>query len=64
LCVYKKKKKSRNSFRNSRVLWCISIIPALRRLRKEDHESKASVGHISRPCLKKTKTNERQKRKK
>jgi hypothetical protein len=37
---------------------CTPIIPALRRLRKEDHEFKASwllVGYTVRPCLKKKK---------
>jgi hypothetical protein len=28
------------------------VIPALRKLRKEDCEFKASMGYIARPCLK------------
>jgi hypothetical protein len=32
---------------------CFSpVIPALRRLRQEEHEFKASLGHIQRPYLK------------
>jgi hypothetical protein len=33
--------------------WCISVIPALTRLRQEDLE--ASLGYIVRPYLKRTK---------
>jgi hypothetical protein len=35
-------------------------IPALRRLRQEDLEFKASLGYITRPCLK-TKTKQKTK---
>jgi hypothetical protein len=31
---------------------CMPVIPALRRLRQEDHEFKTSLGYIARPCLK------------
>jgi hypothetical protein len=33
----------------------MSVTPALRRLRQEDHEIKASLGYTARPCLKKRK---------
>jgi hypothetical protein len=34
-------------------VWCFSpAIPALRRLRQEDHEFKASLDYTERPCLK------------
>jgi hypothetical protein len=32
----------------------MSVIPALRRLRKEDCKFKASLDYLVRPCLKKT----------
>jgi hypothetical protein len=35
------------------VWWCTPVIPAFGRLRQEDHEFKASLGHIARLCLKK-----------
>jgi hypothetical protein len=33
----------------------MSIIPVLRRLRQKDHQIKANLGYIMRPCLKKKK---------
>jgi hypothetical protein len=37
--------------RGSQAWWCILIIPALRRLRQEDLEFKASQGYIVRKLL-------------
>jgi hypothetical protein len=36
--------------------WYIPAIPALRRLRQEDHEFKICLGYVTKPCLKKIKT--------
>jgi hypothetical protein len=36
-------------------MWCIPIIPALGKLRRGDHELKANMSFIVRPCLKKKK---------
>jgi hypothetical protein len=33
------------------VWWCVSIIPALRRLRQEDQEFQGSLGYIARDHL-------------
>jgi hypothetical protein len=30
----------------------VPLIPALRRLRQEDHEDKATLGYVVRPCHK------------
>jgi hypothetical protein len=38
------------------VWWYTFVKPALRRLRKEDHEIEVSLGYTVRPCLKHTKT--------
>jgi hypothetical protein len=35
------------------------VIPALKRLRYEDHEFKASLGYIVKHCLKKRKTHKK-----
>jgi hypothetical protein len=35
--------------------WCMPVIPALLRLRQEDHKFKTSLGYIARPCLEKKK---------
>jgi hypothetical protein len=35
--------------------WLVPVIPALRRMRREDDEFQASLGYIVRPCLKKKK---------
>jgi hypothetical protein len=38
---------------------CISVIPALRRLRQKTHEFKASLGYTDRPYLKRPKQNKK-----
>jgi hypothetical protein len=35
------------------VWWYTPVIPALRKLRQEDHKFKVSLGYIERPCLEK-----------
>jgi hypothetical protein len=47
---YKKKKKSQG---RSQVWWYMPVISALRRLRQEDGEFKASLGYTAGPSLKK-----------
>jgi hypothetical protein len=42
--------------RQKPVLWYSPVIPAHRRLKQENHEFKASLGYIVRPCQKKNKT--------
>jgi hypothetical protein len=34
-------------------MWCIPVIPAIRRLRQKDHKFEASMDCTGRPCLKK-----------
>jgi hypothetical protein len=41
--------------RRSWAWWFISVIPALGRLRKEDHQFEVSLCYIGRPCTKKQK---------
>jgi hypothetical protein len=47
----------------SQAWWCTPVIPALRRLRQEDHEFEVDLSIIVRPCLKK-KTKKKKNRKK
>jgi hypothetical protein len=35
--------------------WYLSVISTLRRLRQEDHNFKAILGYITKPCFKNTK---------
>jgi hypothetical protein len=50
---FSKYKKEKNS---SRAWLLIPLIPTLGRPKKLNHKLEASLGHITRPCLKKTKT--------
>jgi hypothetical protein len=43
--------------RRSLAWWHMTVIPALGRLRQDDHEVKDSLVYIVRPCLKKKKDN-------
>jgi hypothetical protein len=51
------RKGSKSTFKNFNLArygsLCLSLIPALRRPKHKDHEFKASLGYIVRPCLKK-----------
>jgi hypothetical protein len=40
------------------VWWCTAVIPALGRLREEDHEFKAILGCIARACFQKKEAEE------
>jgi hypothetical protein len=46
------------------VWWYTSIIPAVRRLRQEDLEFKASLGYTAKPCLKKENKKKRKEKEK
>jgi hypothetical protein len=35
--------------------WCTSVIPAVRKLRKENQDFEATLVYIGKPCFKKTK---------
>jgi ubiquinone/menaquinone biosynthesis C-methylase UbiE len=39
----------------SQAWWCMSIIPALGRLKQEDHKNYTSLGYTVRPHLKRAK---------
>jgi hypothetical protein len=44
---FKKKKKSALRNLYGQAWWCMPIIPALRRVRKEDHKFEASLSYIA-----------------
>jgi hypothetical protein len=37
--------------------WFMPVIPALGRMRQEDHKFKVNLGYLVRPCLKSLKNN-------
>jgi hypothetical protein len=46
------------------VQWYTPIIPALKRLKQENHEFKDNIGYIVRHCLKKKKGKKEKKKEK
>jgi hypothetical protein len=53
------KKKKQPNFKMSKgswAWWCVPAIPALQRLRQEDHKFQASLNYTAIPCLKNKQT--------
>jgi hypothetical protein len=49
----KRNKNSNLKVKNkSQAWWNTSIIPVFQKVRQKDHEVKASLGYIARPCFK------------
>lgn len=43
---------SQRTWVSSWAWWCVSVIPAIRRLKQEDDEIEDDLGYTVKPCLK------------